>query len=120
MDKAELKQIIAEDLSEDFLDAEQVAAVDASSWQGAKKALSGAAKLVDALLTHIDPDYTEEQSEAARLSIRRAAEVCHSLRLKAEVHEQRALGRIEAFRIAVKMIQKAGESGTKTPDALDT
>lgn len=119
MDKAELKLIIAEEFNEDFLEARQLAATDAASWQGAKKSLNGAAKMIEALLEHLDPEYAEEQAEAARLSIRRAAEVCHSLRLKAEVHEQRALGRSEAFLIAAKMIKKAGASGTRTPDGPD-
>jgi hypothetical protein len=121
MDKAEIKTIIAEEFAEDFTGVKLLAEADVTSWQGAKKALNGAAKMVDALLTHLeDEEFSDEQTDAVRLYIRRAVEVCHSLRLKAEVNEQRALGRAQAFNIALKMSKAIAKAGTRTPDASDT
>ncbi|MDB4726413.1 hypothetical protein OAF54_03160 [bacterium] len=118
--KDELKALICEDLNDSFFEAEQLAANDAASWQGAKKSLNGAAKLVKDLLNHLeDEDFTDEQIEAVTRYINRAAEVCNSLRLKAEVHEQRALGRIEAFRISSKMITQAAKKGAKNRNGPD-
>jgi len=119
--KEELKRIICEELEEDFLATKLLAETDKSSWEGAKKALGGASKMVLALTDHIDKDLedekiTVEQAETARLYISRASEVCNSLRLKAEVHEQRVIGRVEAFQIAAKMAVMMGQSGTKTHD----
>lgn len=114
--KDELKNLICEELNESFFEAEQLAANDAASWQGAKKSLCAASKMVGALLGHLeDEDYTDEQIEAVRKYNARAAEVCNNLRLKAEVHEQRAQGRIEAFRISAKLVTQATKKGTKTP-----
>ena len=119
--KDELKSLICEELQDSFFEAEQLAANDAASWQGAKKSLGGAAKLVKDLLGYLkDEELTEEQVEAVTRYINRASEVCNSLRLKAEVHEQRALGRIEAFRISSKMMTQATKKGAKNridPDA---
>ncbi len=111
IEKSEIKMAVAHELGCGFDDALEKAQQDIHRWEGAKTAFKEAAAGVEALCAHIQRDLKEEKfdataANAARNYVRRAAAICENLRLKAEVHEQRAHGRVEALETSVKLTKK--------------
>lgn len=110
--KSEMKLAISGDFHKGFEEAKRAEFENSYRWDGAKSSLRGAAKKLEDLEGHITKDVKEggvsdEAAEYARLYVRRAVEVVRSLRLKAEVHEERSKGRMEAFGIALSMTDRA-------------
>ena len=123
IDKSELKMAVAHELGAGFDDALERAAADTNKWVGAKTALGDAATAIEKLLAHIsqdvkDEDMTIEQSTAAQKYVRRAAEICRNLKLKAEIHEQRAHGRVEALGTVIKVTKNLFEKEKSKVEAL--
>ena len=111
IEKSKLKMAVLNEIGGEFDDSLEVAEQDIYRWEGAKTSLKGAKMAVERLLSHVRDDVkgqkiTEEGAEAAQKYIRRAAGVIENLQAKAEVHEQRSHGRVEALRTAVKVIKK--------------
>jgi hypothetical protein len=111
IDKSRFKMAVAHELGASFDDTLERANEDVHKWAGAKKALGEAAVGIDKLLAHIaqdvkDEKMTIEESNAAQQWVRRAAEICRNLQLRADVHEHRAGGRVEALKTVVEITKK--------------
>jgi len=122
-EKSELKMAVAHELGAGFDDALEKAEDDAQKWIGAKTALADAAKSIEALLAHVSQDVDEEAitieaGNAAQKYIKRAAEVCLNLKLKAEVHEQRSYGRVEALKTVIKVTKTLHDREGSKVEAL--
>jgi len=116
--KAEMKVSIAGEFEQGFDEMKQAAHDDSIKWDGAKTALNGAASSIDALLAHIARDVkedklTQEEAKACQLYVRRASEIARNLKLKAEVHQQRARGRAEAMKMASDMATRMGQQSQR-------
>lgn len=110
-DKSELRKEIAHHIGCKLDDALEESERDIYRWDGAKSSLSGAKLAVEKLLAHIAQDVktqklSAEAAEAAQTYVVRAASILDNLRLKAEVHEQRAHGKTEAFKLSVAIAKK--------------
>lgn len=122
-EKSEFKMAVAHELGAGFDDALEQAQGETHKWAGAKVALGDAAIAVDALLSHIardvkDEKMTIEESNAAQKWVRRAAEICRNLKLKAEVHEHRAYGQLDAYKKVVKITKTFYDKEKEKADAL--
>lgn len=111
VEKSEIKMAVAHELGAGFDDALEAAEQDILRWDGAKTSLKSAAAAVEALIAHAKRDLEaevidEERFVLVRKWLQRATEVVRNLRTQAEVHEQRAHGRVDAFKTTVKLTKK--------------
>lgn len=116
--KSEMKAALAGEFENGFVEAKKSAQDDLLRWEGSKMALTGAAKAVEQLQAHVARDVDEEkltieEATKVRLYVSRAAEVVRSLRLKAEVQQERAKGRMEAFSMATNMVSKSRQQAER-------
>lgn len=123
IDKSRFKMAVAHELGASFDDTLEKANEDVHKWAGAKKALGEAAVGIDKLLAHIAQDVKEEkmsieESNGAQKWVRRAAEICRNLQLKADVHEHRAHGRAEALRSVVEITKKYHDKERAKAEAI--
>lgn len=124
-EKAEIKMAVVHELGCDFDDEREKAEQDVLRHAGGAKALREAARAVETLLAHVARDFkgeklSPEQAETATLYVKRSAEICRNLALTAEVSEQRAYGRAEAFRSVIKTTKKIHDAEQKKLEALQS
>jgi hypothetical protein len=108
---SEMKVAIATELGDEVAAAEKSAEKEVHKWDGAKTAYKGAAKAIEGLLAHVTLDFkedklTHDEAKLVQLWVKRCGNVCDNLRLSAEVQEQRALGRMDAFKMTKKATLK--------------
>ncbi|MGD9728060.1 MAG: hypothetical protein AB7L09_00140 [Nitrospira sp.] len=123
IEKSEFRMAVAHELGLGFDDALEAAQVDTNKWAGAKTAFAEASTAVEKLLAHIAQDVKEEkltieESNAAQNYVRRAIALCENLRLRSEVHEQRAHGRVEALSTVVKITKTFHDKEAAKAQAL--
>jgi len=123
IEKSRFKMAVAHELGSSFDDTLERANEDVFKWAGAKKAFEEAAAGIDKLLGHIAQDVKEEkmtieESNESQKWVRRAAEICRNLKLKAEIHEQRAHGRAEALKSVVEITRKYHDKEKARAEAL--
>lgn len=123
VEKAEIKMAVVHDLGCGFDDERERAEQDVLRHAGGAKSLRDAAKAVEVLLAHIAREFkgekiTPAQAESATLYVKRSAEICRNLALAAEVAEQRAHGRVEAYRSVIKTTKQIHDAEQKKIESL--
>ena len=112
--KSEMKKALSSQFEQGFTQAREAASDDALRWDGGAASLKGAVTAVEALEGHLARDVKEEkltieEAQHVRRYVRRAVEIVRSLQVKAQVQQQKALGRVEAFDMATRMATKNRE-----------
>jgi hypothetical protein len=121
--KSEIKMAVAHELGNGFDDALEAANRDCYRWDGAKTSLKKAVTAIEGLVEHAKRDLdaetlTDEQYVLVRKWLQRSAEVIRNLNAQAEIKEQRAHGRVEAFKTVVKITKKVYDDESNKRDAL--
>lgn len=111
IEKSELKKEVTQEIGSRLDDALEEGQREIHRWEGAKTSLGGAKLAIEQLFAHVAQDVkvqrlSNEGAEAAQSYIRKAAGILDNLRLKAEVHEQRAYGRVDGLKQAVTTTKK--------------
>lgn len=123
IEKSEFKKEVAHDIGCRLDDVLEEAQREIHRWEGAKTSLNGAKLAVEQLFAHVAQDVktsklSPEGAEAAQTYVRRAAGILDNLRLKAEVHEQRAFGRVDGLKQAVTAAKKIYDVEEAKAEAL--